>query len=670
MQDLINAVISVLGSPDQPTTVASVYSNDRNMATEVQAYAKIAGRDWTFYVKHLTVTIGRSTDPKDQAVDIDLGPAKVVSRQHATIKYNLTDGVWELRVQGRNGAKVDFLNRIFSGPQAQPVPLSSGTILDIGGTQMMFILPDQGPFLDHTALSHLATKLNAVYGSTTTNPLIQDVLKGVQQKNAVKAFKMYNSYDNTSATPVHGLNPYNQQRQHQQIGGNNIGGSMASREHNTPSLYGTIIDPGFPSSNDIASDLSRDENRNVKPPYSYATMITQAILSNPEGVLSLADIYKYISSNYAYYRYAKTGWQNSIRHNLSLNKAFEKVPRKPNEPGKGMKWRISEDYQRDFLEKWSSGKITKVRRGSSVARQLQLHMSKFNSLPLQRSYTAPLQAQPQPAIKFNNLEPPHQALQEEQQSNSHQQDQSHLQQEQQNPPMQPPASVPSRQQQQQEQEQEPEQERQEQQQQQQQQQPPPQLPPPNMTQTHGTSRSTTLPSITTTTTTSTSNHLSPSNVTLLHSPTKAFHISAVEAYTPERGSAHANKSPNNGQNPTNIPDTKSLTSRNNGNSTAQSSPGVWNLLQFSSVNNTPATTRPDKRSNSNEYIQDSSAQYHQTNQEQPPPTLQIKAKENDNNVSINRSEEMVSSPIKKTDSVSKEFILDKDGARISVVKDD
>lgn len=85
--------------------------------------------------------------------------------------------------------------------------------------------------------------------------------------------------------------------------------------------YGSIMDPGLLAANDIASDLSRDENKNVKPPYSYATMITQAILSNPEGVLSLADIYKYISTNFAFYRYIKTGWQNSIRHNLSLNKA-------------------------------------------------------------------------------------------------------------------------------------------------------------------------------------------------------------------------------------------------------------------------------------------------------------------------------------------------------------
>lgn len=41
--------------------------------------------------------------------------------------------------------------------------------------------------------------------------------------------------------------------------------------------------------------------------------------------------------------------QNSIRHNLSLNKAFEKVPRSTEEPGKGMKWYILPDYKDDMV---------------------------------------------------------------------------------------------------------------------------------------------------------------------------------------------------------------------------------------------------------------------------------------------------------------------------------
>lgn len=59
-----------------PTNVSKAYNNEQNLSNEVQAYAKIAGKDWTFYVKHLKVSIGRNTDSHNPAkveepIDID-----------------------------------------------------------------------------------------------------------------------------------------------------------------------------------------------------------------------------------------------------------------------------------------------------------------------------------------------------------------------------------------------------------------------------------------------------------------------------------------------------------------------------------------------------------------------------------------------------------------------
>ena len=208
-----------------------------------------------------------------------------------------------------------------------------------------------------------------------------------------------------------------QQQQNKRISsGPGIGGStsfqMFDKAHLTHS-------PSSISANSLQSnldqDLSKEEAKDIKPPYSYATMITQAILSNPQGVMSLSEIYNWIADHYAYYKYSKTGWQNSIRHNLSLNKAFEKVPRRPNEPGKGMKWQISESYKEEFLNKISDGTILKTRRGSSVSRQLSLHLATHNQLPESHKYTMDQQIHNGTAASI----PQQQKQQQQQQQNDH-----------------------------------------------------------------------------------------------------------------------------------------------------------------------------------------------------------------------------------------------------------
>ncbi|KAF8370431.1 fkh-7 [Pristionchus pacificus] len=100
----------------------------------------------------------------------------------------------------------------------------------------------------------------------------------------------------------------------------------------------------LPISTDITKNRDFYRTNDVRPPYTYASLIRQAIMDSPDCQLTLNEIYNWFTDTFMYFRRNAATWKNAVRHNLSLHKCFARVEQNV----KGAVWTVddSEFYKR------------------------------------------------------------------------------------------------------------------------------------------------------------------------------------------------------------------------------------------------------------------------------------------------------------------------------------
>nr|AAK97051.1 biniou [Drosophila melanogaster] len=154
------------------------------------------------------------------------------------------------------------------------------------------------------------------------------------------------NYSSSSSSPAKSLNgsessPPSQNHLDNKVSGSAVVGTGGSSQQDAPSTPDTTKKSGT--------------RRPEKPALSYINMIGHAIKESPTGKLTLSEIYAYLQKSYEFFRGPYVGWKNSVRHNLSLNECFKKLPKGMGvgKPGKGNYWTIDENSAHLFEDEGS-----------------------------------------------------------------------------------------------------------------------------------------------------------------------------------------------------------------------------------------------------------------------------------------------------------------------------
>ncbi|GLD57776.1 forkhead box protein K2-like protein [Lates japonicus] len=291
------------------------------------AVARLEGREFEYLMKKRSVTIGRNSS--QGSVDVSMGHSSFISRRHLEIFTAGEDGTgtgeFYLRCLGKNGV---FVDGVFQRRGAPPLQLPR---------MCCFRFPSTSIKITFTALSSDKKEPRNVPESPVkpVQPQISPLTINIPDNIAHLMSPLPSPTGTISAANSCPSSPR---------------GAGLSSYRTGRVLASDLIGDNSQSENDKEASGEDSPKDDSKPPYSYAQLIVQAITMAPDKQLTLNGIYTHITKNYPYYRTADKGWQNSIRHNLSLNRYFIKVARSQEEPGKGSFWRIDPASEGKLIE--------------------------------------------------------------------------------------------------------------------------------------------------------------------------------------------------------------------------------------------------------------------------------------------------------------------------------
>uniref|UniRef100_UPI0035901C40 forkhead box protein K2-like n=1 Tax=Myxine glutinosa TaxID=7769 RepID=UPI0035901C40 len=297
---------------------------------DAPALARLVGRGVEYVVRRRRVCIGRNSS--QGAVDVNMGESSFVSRRH--LELLAEPPRFYVRCLGKNGV---FVDGVFQRRGAQPLQLPPTCTFRFPSTniRLTFLGPnrDEGTEAGEVKTTPVVRPPSPPVSAPVTGPAIESAVAEISPDLTSPVPSPTGTISATNSCPS---SPR----------GAGLSGYRLARP--SPTDLHLVAEYAVQAASEREQEREKDTDGSEedsskdksKPPYSYAQLIVQAITLATDKQLTLSGIYAHITKHYPYYRTADKGWQNSIRHNLSLNRYFVKVPRSQEEPGKGSFWRI------------------------------------------------------------------------------------------------------------------------------------------------------------------------------------------------------------------------------------------------------------------------------------------------------------------------------------------